>query len=236
MNKFLLLIILLIICIVFLVSCNGISVHKTPMPPPTALPTPLPSPTPTKSKFYYDWKSDWLNSRTCAPPCWEGITPGQTSFQEAMEILTNMPSARSTTPTGTGVQWEGKGQSYYGNAALENESSRILYLFIRFNLKQNISLEEALSVFGDPLYVHPDACAHGRCEVYVIYPESGLALMTTSISTHDDTVMIDRSSEVQGIKFFIPGIDNYLKLVPSLGYEVRKWEGYGTYPEVPLWR
>lgn len=144
MNKFLLYILLLVICIAFLVSCNGVPFQSTPTPLPTLRPTPLPSPrspTPTKSIYYYDWKSDWLNSPACAPPCWEGITPGQTSLQEAMEIIANLPSARSVTPTGTGVQWEGKGQSYYGAASTGNESSKILWLFIRFNREQNISLE-----------------------------------------------------------------------------------------------
>lgn len=223
MNNPMLCKLLLAICVALLVSCNAYPsvTQDTPIP--------IPSPTQTDSAFRYDWKNNWLNNATCAPPCWEGITPGRTSLQDTMEILANLPGARIISPTKTGVQWAGS-QSYNGYAGTAEGSSIVQFLSIRFNHNQNISLEEALGVFGEPIKVQSNNCVHGGCDVFMIYPESGLALMIMSTSM-DNTVEIDKLSDVQGLIFFSPGIDNYLKMIPFQGFEVREWEGYGTYPE-----
>lgn len=214
---------LLVIYVALLVSCNAYPSLTQ------STPTPLPLPTPTDLAFRYNWKMNWLNNATCKPPCWEGITPGRTSLQDTMKILASLPGAKIMSPTKTGVQWAGS-QSYNGYAETEAGSNIVLYIAIRFNHNQNISLEEALSIFGEPINIQSNNCVHGGCDVFMIYPESGLALMIMSPST-DRTVKIDKSSEIQGLIFFSPGIDNYLKIVPFRDFEVRKWEGYGTYQE-----
>src|SRR5689334_19085430 len=33
-----------------------------------------------------DWLVRWLNEPVCLPPCWENITPGNTSFTDALPI------------------------------------------------------------------------------------------------------------------------------------------------------
>ncbi|MBI3175710.1 MAG: hypothetical protein HYZ25_18465 [Chloroflexi bacterium] len=214
---------LLAIYVVLLVSCNAYPsiTQSTPIP--------LPSLTSTDLTFRYNWKTNWLNDATCTPPCWEGITPGRTSLQDTMEILAKLPGAKTMSLTKTGVQWAGS-QSYNGYAETEAGNNIILFISIRFNHNQNISLEEALGVFGEPINIQSNNCVHGGCDVFMIYPETGLALMVVSPSM-GYTVEIDKSSEIQGLVFFNPGIDNYLKIVPFQGFEVRKWEGYETYQE-----
>ncbi|MBU0491270.1 MAG: hypothetical protein KKB13_05410 [Chloroflexi bacterium] len=59
----------------------------TPVPPPSA-PSPIPSPKPPPPA---DWPTRWLKGIPCRPPCWEGITPGQTTAEEAVEILSRSP-------------------------------------------------------------------------------------------------------------------------------------------------
>jgi hypothetical protein len=233
MNKILMHIVLLVVCSALLASCNGIVLKHTPTPLPTSLPVLLPSsisPIPTKSNFHYDWKSDWLNSPTCAPPCWEGITPGQTSLQEAIDIIKNMPGVDGLFRGYHYIEWSGN-ETYSGTADVGETSKTISNVVIHFNHHENISMEEAIGVFGEPLNVQINRCINGLCEVFVIYPESGLALKTTSLLSTDYTVTIDKSSEVRGLVFFTPGIANYLKIVIFQGIEVRKWDGYGTYPE-----
>lgn len=39
-----------------------------------------------------DWQHHWLEGIPCRPPCWEGITPGQTSFNDAVELLKKNPA------------------------------------------------------------------------------------------------------------------------------------------------
>src|SRR6266496_222154 len=33
-----------------------------------------------------DWLVRWLNEPICQPPCWENVTPGKTSFKDALPI------------------------------------------------------------------------------------------------------------------------------------------------------
>ena len=45
--------------------------------------------TPTLSPMS-DWLVRWLNEPVCQPPCWENITPGKTSFADALTIAKNI--------------------------------------------------------------------------------------------------------------------------------------------------
>ena len=42
----------------------------------------------------------WLDNSGCALPCWHGITPGVTSFPEALTILQSMPEVEQSSISG----------------------------------------------------------------------------------------------------------------------------------------
>src|SRR5579859_3248432 len=44
---------------------------------------------------------DWLHDNSCALPCWNGITPGVTSFGEAMHVIQNLPNVAQDTIVGS---------------------------------------------------------------------------------------------------------------------------------------
>ncbi|HSQ18189.1 MAG TPA: hypothetical protein VLM83_10855, partial [Anaerolineales bacterium] len=44
-------------------------------------------------------RNRWISGTPCAPPCWEGITPGQTSADEAIEILISNPMITNVDDT-----------------------------------------------------------------------------------------------------------------------------------------
>ncbi len=63
-----------------LVACSGEMPATEPREPATEEPyRPTLSPRP-------DWLVRWLNEPVCQPPCWENITPGKTSFADALAI------------------------------------------------------------------------------------------------------------------------------------------------------
>jgi hypothetical protein len=57
-----------------LLSCSG---EATAIDQAHITPTLSPQP---------DWLVRWLNEPVCQPPCWEKITPGKTSFADALAI------------------------------------------------------------------------------------------------------------------------------------------------------
>lgn len=218
MNNSWLLKLFLVICIAPIASCNAYPLQPIPMQ--------YPSPTPTESKFRYDWKVNWLNNATCQLPCWEDIMPGKTTLQEAKEIIKDLPGAKITSPLKNSVQWGGY-ESYTGYAS-DNGESTILYISIRFIDDQNIDFDETIKAFGQPTNVQTFNCMHGMCDVNIIFSELGLALRLRSTPTNG-TVMIEKSSNVIGVAFFTPGIDNYSKIAIFQGLEIKSWGGYGVY-------
>ena len=82
--------VLLMLCCVIVISCNGATATPTPQDtigiPPTWPPyTPLPTVVDTGLAY----------GAPCKPPCWQGLTPGKTTFPEAKAILEQL---RATGP------------------------------------------------------------------------------------------------------------------------------------------
>lgn len=212
-----------VVCVVLLVSCN---VQSAVMPN-----TPVPLPSPTKTVFvfyYYDWKKNWLNNATCAPPCWEGITPGQSSLQEATEFIEDIPRVEIQYTSKDEIEWWAN--SYRGRVVTGDGYSTILYITTQFDSDEYISLQDAISVFGQPTDVEIYACIHSMCYVNAIYPEFGLALQF-ELKSPEKSVKIEESTNVLAAIFFIPGMNNYMNLPPFKDGLFKRWNGYGIYSE-----
>lgn len=228
----------LAICIALLASCDTQPqvTQSSPIlfPSPTlqvtpSTPIPFPSPTQTKSEFRYDWKTNWLTNPTCAPPCWEGIIPGQTSLQEAIELIKNIPGFEITATFRDGVSWTGK--SFRGHASVGETGNTISYMIMKIGTYKNINIQEAIDVFGEPPNIQVFACGPS-CFVNIIYPNFGLAL-GLEIGPTVDGVVIKDSLGINSFVFFKPGLDNYSKISTFQGFVVNEWNGYGTYQEHP---
>lgn len=86
----------LIVALLSLANC-------IPSPIPTSTPTPTlpaptrqpvgtyPFPTPTTNPRILPIPPRWLDADPCAPPCVEGIVPGQTTVAEAIQLLESNP-------------------------------------------------------------------------------------------------------------------------------------------------
>lgn len=91
------------VALILVVISSGACVSMTKAPlstlpvasSPVETARPSPSPTEmsslTESALPEDWSYRWLKGIPCRPPCWEGITPGQTTAREAEEILRQSP-------------------------------------------------------------------------------------------------------------------------------------------------
>src|SRR5262245_57752922 len=88
--------ILLLLILAGLVACGATPPADSQGPVQITLRTPvplftLPTPPPKTARPVSEMQRGWLRDTPCQAPCWEGITPGQTSVKEAVEILNRHP-------------------------------------------------------------------------------------------------------------------------------------------------
>jgi hypothetical protein len=104
-------------------------------------------------------------------------------------------------------------------------------MFMKFGSYKNINIQEVMDVFGEPPNIQVFSCGPS-CFVNIIYPDLGLAL-GLEIGPTVDGVVIKDSLDINSVVFFLPGLDNYLKIPSFQGFSANEWNGYGTYQEHP---
>ena len=99
-----------------------------------------------------------LNSDPCGPPCWQGLTPGESTRMEALEVLRGLQFADpdvSVSRVGrfTSIRWQSEVSApqhiWGGQIALADD---VLYR-IQFDVAYPLSLQQVLDTVGDPDYV-----------------------------------------------------------------------------------
>ena len=139
-----------------------------------------------------------LTGEPCAPPCWQGITPGTTPGTEAVEILKGLefvdPDSirRGEYSKGERVTWE---MIFGGDeiAYMWFDSNGIVDA-IGYDLRYRITLQELIDAIGDPdgvmtcLYLAPpDSFATPDCwTVSVVWLEQGLTVYVAAVPMSDE--------------------------------------------------
>ncbi len=110
---------------------------------------------------------DWLSDNSCVLPCWNGITPGLTSFGQAMTVLSSLPEVAKSTITGRSEDratwlWF---MLYAGNrriyVELDGETSALvqdIWFYPAFDRAgPTIRLADLNAAFGPPQHVSADS-------------------------------------------------------------------------------
>lgn len=146
-------------------------------------------PTPTPAPAVPD--NSLITQSPCAPPCWQGLTPGESTWSEATDFMMNSPlingnvGERHGPASGINVSqfwwWAGEVQgSGRGNVIDSDKSGLILYISIKPNTA--ITIGEVLQVYGPPTYVNlglqyrpPDGFTTGPEGIFMdaLYVEHG---------------------------------------------------------------
>lgn len=182
------------------------------------------------------WWTSWLKSPTCAPPCWENITPGITTKEEAAAILVNMQTIEITYQGEFGVEWvsvKDNTEAGWVNTAQTNIVNAIV---LGISSKTSLTIETVIASFGNPSYVQPYACREEMCSTVLVYPESGMLL---DVFLKDDgnvynyhQVKIQPDTKITGILFFPAGLENYKRMPEYQEYDLlMEWKGYVSYPQ-----
>lgn len=189
-----------------------------------------------------DWQYRWLKSIPCLPPCFEGITPGKTTAQEALEILKKNPlitDAKLLPPQGeysyvvwnwVGITPQSAKGSSGGNLFYETRSSnQLIYLIWPF-FSTSFKLSDIIKAYGDPSHVIVGYETHqgqiARYYIYIIYLMQGFVV---SIPENNPIIPIISSDLLlEKPQFFIPNADGLEKIKPSLFSKnlLVSWQGF----------
>ena len=179
-----------------------------------------------------DWQIRWLQGVPCSPPCWEGITPGATTAQQAISILKKNvlfePSSIITRElkSSSYVVWylmNGKegGEAYYGS-----KSSNTVITSIRPIFDTSYKLKDIIQLYGEPEYVVAtysrgvETAAHFY-DLSFSYVTKGFTLQS---NTNGSVTMPTLSPEmyVKNPTFFV-AIKNLKDFKP---YSAVAWQGF----------
>ena len=149
-----------------LAACGRDDYPITPVqitPAPTLTPPPK-----TALPFTSELRTNWLAGKPCAPPCWEGITPGKTRLSKALTVLNWHPQIRNihvsrwASGEGAEVIWGWNGTS---GAWSEMEFRQIapqdrddpFVTRITAPSSASFSLKPIIDVYGEPSHIVPHA-------------------------------------------------------------------------------
>lgn len=134
--------------------------------------TNVPSPTPMSILVSAE---KWLRKTPCAPPCWEGITPGETSGAEARNILSQLPYV-------TAIEvYEGADSGYYQDKGeiswegISGSGGRIKYYLpstvylITVDYNHRINLQDVTNAYGNPSHIRAAALPGIDDEAVTLY-------------------------------------------------------------------
>jgi hypothetical protein len=188
--------------------------------------------------------SSVLDDLTCDVPCWKGIVVGETSKDEAIEILKQIPEIqKETLQLGSTdvIGWNYKGVRESDGALYFGESKVISFLT---SFDPRTSLKEFINVFGEPSFVYVIS-PHGfdyppMLVVTFVYPEIGVCLyhQPSILSTQaPKNYTISRRAKISRMYIVDPSLPNgqleegCLRGLDEDTYNkyVREWTGYGKY-------
>src|SRR5574340_322551 len=123
-----------------------------------------------------------LEDTLCEPPCWQNITPGKSSSDEAYQILSDLPFLH-TAPLATPKRidsfrsydsWNFQNNIREGSGRITYFNDRVAY--IQFHVNNNLRIGKMIDFYGKPELLSAISGWNDSrwLEVRWIYPEKGV--------------------------------------------------------------
>lgn len=177
----------------------------------------------------------------CAPPCWQGIIPGETTAEEAMRILQSSPYVKKGNIEKTGSYSLGAIWAYWkissGGVSVGLRDG--LVHEIALNTPYRLTLGEVAKKFGTPEALRVNIAGIPEDPWWMIkmyYPARGIEFR---VDGQFKDPSIEPSTQISGIRFVAPQ-SSLEELLAEL-YETygdtylecsRPWRGYGRIFEI----
>ncbi len=208
----------------------------------------LSSPTTAKtaSPLTNGYQYRWLQGIPCSAPCWEGITPGKTSAQDALNLLNhnplvatakiNEPYSEKSDITSVGWDWVAGDKSptdyIVAGGSLDFHStftSQIIYQITPY-YNTYYKLSDIIKKYGEPSNIRVDyrVLEHGPIyNIQVLFISDGISVS----NSWDKKPTINGDLTFNMLSFFEPNIQGFRNILQDATQEnqLTRWKGFNTF-------
>jgi hypothetical protein len=164
-----------------------------------------------------------ITMQPCDAPCWRGITPGVTKWDDALTILEDSPDLakpdvqKEDNGPGVGALWQPKdGESCCQMASLDGDTVSVILL----RLAPNITRSKLIDARGEPTYALGAPGDEEQAVINLFYPDN--SLIATVFVAGDKNGVLSETSEVIGAYYVAP---DQMQLILETN-SLYGWKGY----------
>jgi len=166
-----------------------------------------------------------ISGEPCPAPCWRGITPGTTSWREALAIIEDDPTLDApnvqTDEDSTAVVAEFQQTGGTACCQMFSETGETVdLLFLR--TAPNMMLRDVLEAQGAPAFAIGSPFSDTQAIINVLYPDIPVVVY---VFVAGEQAALSATSEIIGLLYLKPS-DMALLLQTS---NLHTWEGYASY-------
>jgi hypothetical protein len=177
----------------------------------------------------------------CAPPCWQGIIPGETTAEEALQILQSSPYVKRKGIEKTGSYALGAIGAYWkaGSGGVSVRLRDGLAYQIALGIPYRLTLGEVIEEFGmaEALMVNSAGVPENRWwMIHVYYPARGMEFI---VDEQFEGPSLEPSTQVKAVTLVVPrsSLEGLLAELYETYREdylehTRRWKGYGRIFEI----
>ena len=186
-----------------------------------------------------DWLVRWLNEPVCQPPCWENITPGKTSFTDALAIAKAISGAKLSYVGDDNIRLKSNHYNAFNFAILLSKGDANIQVIRLTTQFTSLELSEIVDRYGfpDEMIKYGLPSPEGS-SVWIDLLYYDLGMVVTFYALPDDPwnrVSLSPDISIASIQFYAPQLEHYFNEPPEYGVNVSpgiKLKGYGIY-DVP---
>jgi hypothetical protein len=181
-------------------------------------------------------EKQWLQNSPCAFPCWQGITPQETDFDDVMMVF-----GQAKMPIDFTAKREGTIDFQFQNTiagSIHRASNGLVDLIVLNVQYQETTLDDLEQLVGQPDKISVGKSLNGgTCHVLIVFEEKGILLdllpRVNQPSSFDKATdcKVDINSDSQIFRIVLFGSINHSefwkKAYSKLDY--MEWKGYGKY-------
>jgi hypothetical protein len=179
----------------------------------------------------------WLLKEPCAAPCYEGITPGNTTGEEAQKLLQQNPAFSDVelhmpngAPELSSITWNWSGTQIESEADFDGSLPEHIIYALGITLRDPIKLNDITSAYGYPTYVQAEAeggdiptqLAYG---LHLYYISSGIDIDIYNHTSRLSKPIVSPETLVHAVGFFPPSMDGFHKAIGRIDKLLIPWQG-----------
>ena len=114
-----------------------------------------------------------LTGEPCAAPCWQDITPGETSYEDALARLEALESVTNIQADDLAITFAGT-ENYACCQLISDDNGLISTILLQ--LRPQMQLGDAVAKLGEPTYVLGQPFSDAEAMLIQVYPERAMIL------------------------------------------------------------